>query len=164
MAKAGHTEGGRYKPQAGSQMASPNVIPMADIMLVLLIIFMVVTPMLQKTKPVDLARTNTAKDMQEADRDDAIVVAVTRDGKIFLGNSEVQKADLSGQVKDRTANKQDKTVYLKSDARAKYGDVVAIVDEIRSAGVDQLGLLTERNERSTPVPPAAASTRTPAGD
>jgi len=57
-------------------------------------------------------------------------------------------------VKDRISNKLDKTVYLKSDARAKYGDVVAIVDEIRSAGVDQLGLLTERNERgSTPPPP-----------
>jgi biopolymer transport protein ExbD len=150
----GRTEGGRYKPQAGSQMASPNVIPMADIMLVLLIIFMVVTPMLQKGKQVDLARTDTAKDMQDADKDDAIVVAVTRDGNIFLGNNQVQKADLAGQVKDRIANKQDKTVFLKSDARAKYGDVVAVVDEIRSAGVDQLGLLTERNQKAgTPPPP-----------
>ena len=151
--KPGHTEGGRYKPQAGSQMASPNVIPMADIMLVLLIIFMVVTPMLQKNKPVDMARTDTAKDMQDADKDDAIVVAVTRDGNIFLGNNQVQKADLQGQVKDRVANKADKTVVLKSAARAKYGDVVAVVDEIRSAGVDQLGLLTERNQRAGAPPP-----------
>jgi biopolymer transport protein ExbD/biopolymer transport protein TolR len=135
-------------------MASPNVIPMADIMLVLLIIFMVVTPMLQKNKPVDMARTNTAKDMQDADKDDSIVVAVTRDGNIFLGNTQVQKADLTGQIKDRISNKLDKTVFLKSDARAKYGDVVAVVDEIRSAGVDQLGLLTERNEKTgTPPPP-----------
>ena len=148
------SSGGRYKPQVGSQMASPNVIPMADIMLVLLIIFMVVTPMLQKNKPVDLARTNTARDMQDADKEDAIVVAVTRDGNIFLGNTQIQKADLTGEVKDRISNKLDKTVYLKSDARAKYGDVVAVVDEIRSAGVDQLGLLTERNERTgTPPPP-----------
>jgi biopolymer transport protein ExbD len=134
-------------------MSSPNVIPMADIMLVLLIIFMVVTPMLQKNKPVDMARTNTARDMQEADKEDAVVVAVTRDGNIFIGNTQVQKADLSGQVKDRVSNKLDKTVYLKSDARAKYGDVVAVVDEIRSAGVDQLGLLTERNERTGQPPP-----------
>ena len=153
VAKPGHTEGGRYKPQAGSQMASPNVIPMADIMLVLLIIFMVVTPMLQKNKPVDLARTNTARDMVDADKDDAIVVAVTRDGSIFLGNTQTQKTDLAGQVKDRIANRQDKTVFLKSDARAKYGDVVAVVDEIRTAGVDQLGLLTERNERTGQPPP-----------
>jgi biopolymer transport protein ExbD/biopolymer transport protein TolR len=148
------SSGGRYKPSVGAQMASPNVIPMADIMLVLLIIFMVVTPMLQKNKPVDMAHTNTARDMQDADKEDAVVVAVTRDGNIFLGNSQVQKADLTNQVKDRISNKLDKTVYLKSDARAKYGDVVAIVDEIRSAGVDQLGLLTERNERTgTPPPP-----------
>jgi len=152
-AKPGHTEGGRYKPQAGSQMSSPNVIPMADIMLVLLIIFMVVTPMLQKGKQVDMARTDTAKDMQDADKDDAVVVAVTRDGNIFLGNNQVAKADLVGQVKDRVANKQDKTVFLKSDARAKYGDVVAVVDEIRSAGVDQLGLLTERNQKAGVPPP-----------
>jgi biopolymer transport protein ExbD len=157
---AGGTEqrsGGRYKPQVGSQMASPNVIPMADIMLVLLIIFMVVTPMLQKGKSVDLARTDTAKDMQEADKDDAIVVAVTRDGNIFLGNSQIQKADLTGQIKDRISNKLDKTVFLKSDARAKYGDVVAVVDEIRSAGVDQLGLLTERNQKSGIPPPPPPS-------
>ena len=151
--KSDHTEGGRYKPQAGQQMASPNIIPMADIMLVLLIIFMVVTPMLQKNHPVDMARTDTAKDMQDADKEDAVVVAVTRDGNIFLGNTKVEKADLSGQVKDRISGKLDKTVYLKSDARAKYGDVVAIVDEIRSAGVDQLGLLTERNERVGAPPP-----------
>jgi biopolymer transport protein ExbD len=133
-----------YKPQAGPQMAAPNVIPMADIMLVLLIIFMVVTPMLQKTHQVDLASVNSPRDMKDADRDDAIVVAVTRDGTLFLGNNKISKEEITGQIKDRLANKLDKTVYVKSDARAKYGDVVAVVDEIRSAGVDQLGLLTEK--------------------
>ena len=135
-----------YKPQAGAQMAAPNVIPMADIMLVLLIIFMVVTPMLQKTHQVDLAPVNNPRDMKEADRDDAIVVAVTRDGSLYMGNTKVKKEDITGQIKDQIANKLDKTVYVKSDARAKYGDVVAVVDEIRSAGVDQLGLLTEKTQ------------------
>ncbi len=77
----------RYKPKAPAVMANPNVIPMADIMLVLLIIFMVVTPMLQKGMSVDLARVNNPTDMQAADRDDAIIVAVTSDGSIFLGTS-----------------------------------------------------------------------------
>jgi biopolymer transport protein ExbD len=156
MAGEAHTSGGRYKPQAGSQMAAPNVIPMADIMLVLLIIFMVVTPMLQKNMPVDMARTDTAREMQDADKDDAIVVAITRDGAIYLGHTLVHKDDITGQVKDRISNRLDKTVYVKSDARAKYGDVVAVVDEIRSAGVDQLGLLTEKNQgkiNTPPVPP-----------
>jgi len=143
-----------YKPKAGDQMAAPNVIPMADIMLVLLIIFMVVTPMLQKTHQVDLAPVNNPRDMKDADRDDAIVVAVTRDGSLYLGNTKVTKEDVTGQVKDRIANKLDKTVYVKSDARAKYGDVVAVVDEIRSAGVDQLGLLTEKTQTSGSKPSA----------
>ena len=147
-----------YKPKAGAQMAAPNVIPMADIMLVLLIIFMVITPMLQKNTPVDLAMTNNAHDMKEADRDDAIVVAVTRDGSIFLNNAKVGKDDVTGLVKDKLTGRLDKAVYVKSDARAKYGDVVAVVDEIRSAGVDSLGLLTERAQSKTPPPPPVGTT------
>jgi biopolymer transport protein ExbD/biopolymer transport protein TolR len=145
-----------YKPQAGAQMASPNVIPMADIMLVLLIIFMVVTPMLQKGVSVDLANVNNPHEMKDADKDDAIVVAVTRDGKIYLGNTQMSKEDLTGQIKDRLSSRLDKTVYVKSDARAKYGDVVAVVDEIRSAGVDQLGLLTEKMQKAAAPPPPPA--------
>jgi biopolymer transport protein ExbD len=153
-----------YKPKVGAQMAAPNVIPMADIMLVLLIIFMVVTPMLQKSLPVDMARVNNAKEMQDADKDDAIIVAVTRDGTIYLKNTKITKEDITGQIKDMLSARLDKTVYVKSDARAKYGDVVAVVDEIRSAGVDQLGLLTEQNqqERRTPPPPPNGSA--PAAD
>jgi biopolymer transport protein ExbD/biopolymer transport protein TolR len=138
-------------------MAAPNVIPMADIMLVLLIIFMVVTPMLQKTHQVDLAPTNNPRDMKNADKDDAIVVAISRDGNVFIGNNEVKKEDIVSQIKDRLSDRLDKTVYVKSDARAKYGRVVEIVDEIRSAGVDQLGLLTEKTQgaKTSPPPPPA---------
>jgi len=143
-----------YKPVAGAQMAAPNVIPMADIMLVLLIIFMVVTPMLQKTHQVDLAPTNNAHDMKDADKDDAVVVAVTRDGTLYLQNNRISKEAITNEVKDQIANRLDKTVYVKSDARAKYGDVVAVVDEIRSAGVDQLGLLTQKVGKQTSSPQA----------
>ncbi len=139
-----------YKPQAGEQVAAPNVVPMCDIMLVLLIIFMVVTPMLQKGVSVDLASVSDPRDMKDADKDDAVIVAVTRDGTLYLGNTKIAKKDITGEIKDRLANKLDKTVYVKSDARAKYGDVVAVVDEIRSAGVDQLGLLTEKNKSTNP--------------
>ena len=134
-------------------MAAPNVIPMADIMLVLLIIFMVVTPMLQKTQHVDLAPTNNPREMKDADKDDAIVVAITSDGSIYLGNTATHKEELTGLIKDRLSTRLDKTVFVKSDARAKYGRVVEIVDEIRSAGVDQLGLLTEKSQSTKPTPP-----------
>ena len=144
-----------YKPKAGEIMSSPNVIPMADIMLVLLIIFMVVTPMLQKGFSVDLARVANPIDMPSADKDDAIIVAVTRSGDIFLGTQRTKKEELTALVRDKLTGRLDKTVFVKSDGRAKYGDVVAVVDEVRAAGVDQLGLLTERfqDQRKTPPPP-----------
>jgi biopolymer transport protein ExbD/biopolymer transport protein TolR len=143
-----------YKPKAPDVMAAPNVIPMADIMLVLLIIFMVVTPMLQKGVSVDLAKVANAQEMPSADKDDAILVAVTRDGTIYLGTQKVALDQLSTIIKDRVATRLDKTVFVKSDARAKYGNVVRVVDEVRAAGVDQLGLLTERlQEKKAPPPP-----------
>ena len=142
-----------YKPKAGDQMAAPNVIPMADIMLVLLIIFMVVTPMLQKGVSVDMAKVNNAEDMQNADKDDAIILAVTRDGKMYLGSKQIALSEITTSVKDQISNRLDKTVFVRSDARAKYGDVVKAVDEVRSAGVDNLGLLTEKNQKTGAAPP-----------
>jgi biopolymer transport protein ExbD/biopolymer transport protein TolR len=143
-----------YKPKAGAVMASPNVIPMADIMLVLLIIFMVVTPLLQKGVSVDLARVSNPSDMPSADKEDAIIVAITRSGDIFLGTQRTPKDQITSLIRDKLTGRVDKTVFVKSDGRAKYGDVVAVVDEVRAAGVDQLGLLTERTlERKTQAPP-----------
>ena len=133
-----------YKPKAPPVMAAPNVIPMADIMLVLLIIFMVITPMLQKGLAVDMAKAENADKMPDADKDDAIIVAVTRDGQLFLGSKEISLDEITDEVKDLLSDRLDKTVYVRSDARAKYGDVVKAVDEVRSAGVDNLGLLTEK--------------------
>jgi biopolymer transport protein ExbD len=144
-----------YKPQAGAQMAAPNVIPMADIMLVLLIIFMVVTPLLSKGVSVDMARVPNPIDLPDADKDDAILVAVTRDGTIYLGSTKVGLEDLQTHVKDALANRVDKTVFVRSDARAKFGQVKAAVDEVRAAGVDNVGLLTQKVEKkgaSSPPP------------
>ena len=128
----------------GEVTSDINVTPMADVMLVLLIIFMVVTPMLQKGQSVDLARTRNPVDMKEADRDDAVLVAVTRDGKFWLNQDRVNIDDLAAKVNDLLATRLEKTVFVKSDFRAKYGDVVQVVDGIRNAGVDRVGLLTER--------------------
>jgi len=128
----------------GEVTSDINVTPMADVMLVLLIIFMVVTPMLQKGKDVELARTKNPVDMKEADRDDAIIVAITRDGKFYLGTDQVNVEDLAAKVHDLLTNRLEQKLFVKSDNRAKYGDVVQVVDNIRNAGVDQVGLLTER--------------------
>jgi biopolymer transport protein ExbD/biopolymer transport protein TolR len=144
------------KPSAAPVVSAPNVIPMADIMLVLLIIFMVVTPMLQKGMNVDMAKVANPADMPNADKDDAVIVAVTRDGAVYLGQNKTDLASVASQVSDLIAGRLDKTVFIKSDARAKYGDVVKLVDEVRAAGVDNVGLLTDKVESATPPPPPPA--------
>ncbi len=132
-------------PKAPPVVSDINVTPMVDVMLVLLIIFMVITPMLSKGKDVTMVKTHNDIKMQEADKEDAILIAVTRDGKAFLspGNLLVQPSDLAGKVKDLQTNRSDKTVYLKADARARFSSVTDVVDNLRTAGVDQLGLITE---------------------
>ena len=137
-------------------VADINVTPMVDIMLVLLIIFMVITPMLQRGVSVDMARTINPREMREADQDDSIVVAVTRDGKIYLDSEQLSQERLLEQIKALLAEKVDKTVYVKSDRRAKYGGVVDVVDTVRSAGVESLGLLTDKTarKRSSPSVPS----------
>ncbi len=130
-----------------------NVTPMVDVMLVLLIIFMVITPMLQKGVSVDMAKAYNPRDMQDADKEDASVIAITRDGKIYLGSDPIDVDQITTRLKDNLASKLDKTVYVKSDYRAKYGVVVNVVDNIRAAGVDSLGLLTEKRNTAAPPPP-----------
>ncbi len=142
-----------YKPKAPAVMAAPNVIPMADIMLVLLIIFMVITPMLQKGLSVDMAKAENSVKMPGADKDDAIIIGVTRDGRTYLGREEINIDQITSTVKDQLTDRLDKTVYVRSDQRAKYGDVVKAVDEIRSAGVENLGLLTEKPQTNKTAPP-----------
>ena len=124
-----------------------NVTPMVDVMLVLLIIFMVITPMLSKGVSVDLVRTRNPVAMDEADAEDAVVVAVTRDGQVFMGTSKLEALDeLTSRVSDIVSNRIDKTVYIKCDARSRYERVVEVVNAVRTSGVDQVGLLTEKEE------------------
>jgi biopolymer transport protein ExbD len=127
-----------------------NVTPMVDVMLVLLIIFMVITPMLTKGQSVDLVKTKNPIAMKDADKDDAVLVAVTRDGKVYLspGNQQMAASDLPTKVKDLLANRLDKTCYIKADARARYGKVEDVVDNLRASGVDSIGLITEVAEKT----------------
>jgi len=145
------------KKQAPGAVSDINVTPLVDVMLVLLIIFMVITPMLQKGVSVDMARVNNPRTMQAADKEDATVLAITRDGKIYLGSDTITMDKITGKVKDRVADKLDKTVYIKSDARAKYGDVVSVVDVVRAAGVDTIGLLAEKVQARGAAAAAAAA-------
>lgn len=131
--------------RTGTFNSDINVTPMVDVMLVLLIIFMVVTPMLQKGMNVDMAKTNNPIAMEDADKEDAILVAVNRDGKVFLDLEQINTpADLGPKVQERLEGRANKQIYIKADRGAKYGIVVEVVDAVRTAGVDQVGLLTEQ--------------------
>jgi biopolymer transport protein ExbD/biopolymer transport protein TolR len=121
-----------------------NVTPMVDVMLVLLIIFMVITPMLQKGASVDMAKVNNPTSMPDADKEDALLVVVMRDGQIYFGTDRIKVEDLTNKVKDRLADKPNKQIFIRADLRAKYGAVVDVVDNVRAAGVDDVGLLTEQ--------------------
>ena len=142
------------KQKAPPPVSDINVTPMVDVMLVLLIIFMVITPMLSKGESVDLVKTKNPIPMQAADRDDAVLFAVTRDGKIYLETTQVTADALPNKVKDILTNRVDKTCFVKADMRAEYGRVVEVVDNLRAAGVDQLGLLTESTEKGKAEEPA----------
>jgi biopolymer transport protein ExbD/biopolymer transport protein TolR len=123
-----------------------NVTPMVDVMLVLLIIFMVITPMLQNKVAIDMAKVDNAVAMPDADKEDAIVVAVTRDGGVFLGQDKVAPSELGRKVQDKLADKPGKTIYVRADARAQYKAVEDAIDNVRTAGVDEVGLLTAKKE------------------
>jgi biopolymer transport protein ExbD len=138
-------------------VADINVTPMVDVMLVLLIIFIVITPMLSKGITVDMAKTKNPSPMQNADKEDAVLVAITRDGKTYLGTTQMPADQLPGKVKDLLTNKLDKTVYVRADARSRYEKVAEVVDNLRAAGVDQLGLLTDQmQEKGKPAAAPAA--------
>jgi biopolymer transport protein ExbD len=144
------------KAKENPPVSDINVTPMVDVMLVLLIIFMVITPMLSKGVQVDLVKTKNPIPMQAADKSDAILVAVTRNGGVFLNTTKMEPADLPAKVKDLLTNRLDKTVFIKSDQRAKYEKVVDVVDNLRAAGVDQVGLLTEQVQKDSKKPAAPA--------
>ena len=144
----------KVKDAKGAAIADINVTPMVDVMLVLLIIFIVITPMLTKGISVERVKAKNPSTMAPADKDDAVVVAVSRDGRVYLGKTQMPASELGPKIRDLIANRLDKTVYVNSDTRAKYGVVVEAVDNIRTAGVDQIGLLTEKLEGSE----AAAAT------
>ncbi|HVZ59235.1 MAG TPA: biopolymer transporter ExbD [Terriglobales bacterium] len=134
---------------ANKQMSvnsSINVTPMVDVMLVLLIIFMVITPMLSKGISVDLAKTDNPIPMADADKEDALVVAINREGVVFFGTDKTPVDQITGKIKDRLEGRVDKRVYVRADASVRYGTVVEVVDNVRAAGVDQLGLLTEQRK------------------
>ena len=142
---------GNSKRDEGKKVNSDiNVTPMVDVMLVLLIIFMVVTPMLNNKVNVDLAKTISAVPLPDADKDDAVKVSIVRDGSVYLGANQITLADLGPKAQALLENKPNKTVFIRADSRARYGVVMDAIDNLRTAGVDEVAFLTEPEQNATP--------------
>ena len=122
-----------------------NVTPMVDVMLVLLIIFMVITPMLTNKVNVTLVNSKNAIAMEDASKEDAVVIAVTRDAKVYLGQNQISLDQLGSAVQDRLQDKPNKVVYFRADQRAHYGSVEDAIDAVRTVGVEEVGLLTDQH-------------------
>jgi len=127
--------------------AEINVTPMADIMLVLLIIFMITIPNLQSGITVNLPKAKNPLDAPKADKQDAFVVALNREGKIYIGKKQVGEKELYDQLAIKFSGGEiEKSIFLKADTALAYGRVVQIVNGCRSAGVDRIGLMAEKEK------------------
>ena len=121
-------------------MADINVTPLVDVMLVLLVIFMVTAPMMQQGVQVNLPKANTkAMTPQE----EAVVVSVDKSGRVFINKDEIPAADLRSRISTMFASREKKEVFLKADAGGPYGEVVRAMADIKGAGIERLGMVTE---------------------
>jgi len=133
MAMGGHNNDRRV-------MADINVTPFVDVMLVLLVIFMVTAPMMQQGVQVNLPKADT-KAMTPVE--DTVVVTVNKNGKLFINKDEVSAAELRSKLTDMFATREKKEIFLKADAGVPYGEVVKAMADIKGAGIERLGMVTE---------------------
>ena len=143
---------------SGGLNSEINVTPMVDIMLVLLIIFMVVTPMLQHGITVNLPKDlKNPEEDQRIIKDTSVLIAIPNDGEYYLGKTKVAKDQLKEKVQkmlDNIKKEEDKIVYIKSGVGVSYGDVVTVINEVRALGVDKIGLVADKRKGGEGAPPA----------
>jgi len=154
--------GEKKKFKAPPPVADINVTPMVDVMLVLLIIFMVVTPFLQQGITVALPKGLNNPDVDpNIIKESSVVISIPNDGEYYLGKKKVTKEELADKVDSllkNIKNDQDRIVYIKSGVGVSYGDVVNVINEVRKLGVDKIGLVADKKKKGAAPAPAAPAT------
>jgi len=131
----------------GKISAEINVTPMADIMLVLLIIFMIATPLMQTGITVNLPNAKYALEAKDSTKEDAVVIAVNREAKIYWQKTQISDAELYDTlIRKYSSGEINREIYLKADSAVGYGRVVDVVNICRKAGVERIGLMAEKDE------------------
>jgi biopolymer transport protein TolR len=125
-------------------MSQINVTPLVDVMLVLLVIFMVTAPMMQQGVQVNLPKAETKS---LAPKEDTLVVSVEKSGRTFINTSEVQADQLKDKLNSMLAGREKREVFLKADSSVPYGEVVRVMAQIKGAGVERLGMVTESPQK-----------------
>ncbi len=139
----GMTSGGGGRSAVTSEI---NVTPMADVMLVLLIIFMITTPLLQEGVYVNKPSAVNAQEAPDAEAENATMVTITRQQEIYINQDRVLEGQLIENLADRIAAAPDLPLFVKGDVAASYGKVVAVINSARDAGAEKIGLMVERRE------------------
>jgi biopolymer transport protein TolR len=125
-------------------MSQINVTPLVDVMLVLLVIFMVTAPMMQQGVQVNLPKAETKS---LAPKEDTLVVSIEKSGRTFINSSEIQGDQLKDRLNSMLAGREKREVFLKADSSVPYGEVVKVMAQIKGAGVERLGMVTESPQR-----------------
>ncbi len=146
---------------SGGLQSEINVTPMVDIMLVLLIIFMVVTPFLQQGITVNLPKNMTNPEVDpRIIKESSIVISIPADGEYYVAKQRLQREQLTERVDgmlENIKNDQDRIVYIKSGIGVSYGDVVSVINEVRKLGVDKIGLVADKKKGGASAPAPAGS-------
>jgi biopolymer transport protein ExbD len=129
--------------------ADINVTPLVDVMLVLLVIFMVVTPLLRQQVPVELPLAEHSQDASETEQ---MTLVAAPDGTLLLNRKPVTEGSLFSRLRDAFAARSDKTIFLEADGRLLYSRVIALMDLCRGAGVERIGIVTRKPKNEVPTP------------